>query len=466
MRKTVWLLAGLLLSVSAVAARQPNIVFILSDDQGYGDLGRHGHPTLKTPNLDRMYDQSVRFTNFHVSPTCSPTRAALMTGKHEFKSGVTYTLGDRSRMSLESVTLAEKLKAAGYATGLFGKWHLGEEGAYRAENRGFDVALTREGVPNRPKKDHWNPRLMLNGEERQYKGFRTDIFFREATNWIIEQKDQPFFCFIPTYSAHVPHDAPPEFIEPYKDQKSGAKYLAMLANIDHNVGNLFQSLEELGIADHTIVIYMNDNGGTGIGMYNAGMRGGKATPWRGGTRAMSLWRWPGQFVPGDVDPLTGHVDVMPTLLELAGASSLIPEGIDGRSMVPLLKNHQAAWPKRMLFSHMGRWPDGEAIRHKYVFAGVYQGDLHLVRSETCGNPKCPGECRVFQGVIDGTTKISDRKNDFHYRVLKRGHWGLYDLKNDPGECHDLSKTRPEVVRQLSAAFEKWWADVQPCLINE
>ncbi|VGO18727.1 arylsulfatase [Pontiella sulfatireligans] len=464
------LIAAMAASLSALAAepaeQKPNIIFILSDDQGYGDLGRHGHPTLKTPNLDRMYDQSVRFTNFHVSPTCAPSRAAFMTGKHEFKSGVTYTMGKRSRMSLESVTLAEQLKQAGYATGMFGKWHLGEDGPYRPENRGFDVALTREGVPNRPRMDHWDPRMMLNGEERQYKGFRTDIFFGEATSWIKEQGGQPFFCYIPTYSAHVPHDAPSEFIEPYKDEPSGAKYLAMLANIDHNVGLLLGKLDEWGIAENTIVIYMNDNGGTGIGRYNAGMRGGKATVWRGGTRAMSLWCWPGRFVPGDVNPLTGHVDLMPTLLELAGAPSLTPADIDGLSLVPLLKDHQAEWPKRMLFTHMGRWPDGEADKHKYAFAGVLYGDLHLVRSETCGNPSCQGECRVFQKIIDGTTPVSDRKNDFHYRVLERGHWGLYDLKNDPAERHDLAKEQPEVVQQLTASFEKWWTDVQPNLINE
>ena len=384
-------------------------------------------------------------------------------------ASLTYTLGDRSRLSLEPVTLAEKLKAAGYATGMFGKWHLGEEGAYRAENRGFDVALTREGVPNRPKKDHWDPRLMLNGEERQYEGFRTDIFFQEATSWIEKQGDHPFFCYIPTYSAHVPHDAPPEFVEPYinENQKGLAKFLGMLANIDHNVGLLLGKLDEWGIADNTIVIYMNDNGGTaGIGRHNAGMRGCKATAWRGGTRAMSLWHWPGHFIPGDADPLTGHVDVMPTLLELAGASSLIPDEIDGLSLVPLLGDHQAAWPNRMLFSHLGRWPDGEAAKHKYAFAGVLWGDLHLVRSETCGNPECKGECRVFQGVIDGTSPISARRNDYHYRVTERGHWSLFDLKNDPGERRDLASEQPEVVQQLSAAFETWWTDIQPHLINE
>ena len=443
------------------------MIIILSDDQGYGDLGRHGNPVLRTPNLDRLYDESVHFTNFHVSPTCSPTRAALMTGKHEFKSGVTHTILGRERLSLNATTLAQRLKSAGYATAMFGKWHLGAEGEYRPERRGFDIALTREGVTDAPKKGHWNPTLMLNGEERPYEGFRTDIFFQEATRWMKEHAQGPFFCYIPTYSAHVPHDAPPEFIEPYKADKPSSKFFGMLANIDDNVGRLLRKLSEWSIAENTIVIYMNDNGGTaGVGTYNAGMRGCKATAWRGGTRAMSLWHWPGHFTPGDIDRLTGHVDVMPTLLELAGAPPLAADDVDGISLASLLRDQQSPWPNRMLFTHVGRWPDGEAAEHKYAFAGVLWNNLRLIRSETCGNVECQGECRVFQGVIDGTTPISSRKNDFHYGVTERGVWSLYDIQNDPGENHDLSKEQPEVVQQLSAAFETWWKDVQPCLIND
>ncbi|WP_111709770.1 arylsulfatase [Lutibacter citreus] len=442
--------------------KKPNVIIILSDDQGYGDLGRHGHPILKTPNLDKFYDQSVRFTKFHVSPTCAPTRAALMTGKHEFKSGVTHTVAGwgREKLSLESTTLATHLKNAGYSTGLFGKWHLGKTGAYRAEKRGFDVALTIEGAKN-PPKNHWDPNLMLNGVEHNYKGFRTDIFFNEATKWISEKKETPFFCYIPTYSPHGPIDAPKEFIEQYKGHGSG-KYWAAESNIDWNVGKLMKKLKELGIDDNTLVIYMNDNGGTHVTTYNAGMRGKKATVWMGGTRAMSLWRWPKHFTPGDVDKLCGHTDVMPTIAELA--ESPIPDSykVEGKSLLPLLKDVNADFPDRVSIRHLGRWPNGELEKHKYIGASVLWKNYRLIRTEVCGNEACEGECKAFYKA-----KKEGGSNGFHRATttpLKQ--WNLFDVDKDPLAENDLAKEKPELVKKLSGKFEDWWVEVQPYLIND
>lgn len=442
------------------AEKQPNVIIILSDDQGYGDLGRHGHPILKTPNLDKFYDESVRFTRFHVSPTCAPTRAALMTGKHEFWSGVTHTVWDRERLSLQSVTLASHLKAAGYTTGIFGKWHLGREGEYRPENRGFDVALTKEGASNDPAPGHWNPNLMLNGIESRYEGFRTDIFFNEATKWISRQKDKPFFCYIPTYTPHGPCDAPQEFIEPYKEHGS-KKYWGGEANIDWNVGKLMEKLIELGIDDNTLVIYMNDNGGTNVNVYNAGMRGKKATVWPGGTRAMSLWRWPGHFTPGDVDKLSGHIDVMPTIAELAGVP--IPDSyqVEGRSLLPLLKDTGADFPDRIMIRHVGRWPNGEVEKHKYIGAGIWWKNYLLIRTEVCGNTDCKGECHAFNKAAKG-----GGSNGFNRATTTPGQWSLFDIDMDPKAMNNLSEEHAHVVLELSAYFETWWVGVQPKLIND
>ena len=281
-------------------AKRPNILLLVSDDQGYGDMGRHGHPFLKTPHMDRLHDESIRMTDFSVSPTCAPTRAALMTGMQEFNSGVTHTLVPRRQMNRSITTLPQFLKNAGYATGLFGKWHLSQEEGYRPDQRGFDVGLT---VPKDNQRSHYDPELHRNGIPVSTKGYRTDIFFDSAMQWIEEQGDQPFFCYLPTYNAHGPLIAPEKYVAPYRGQVADEKlanFFGMLANLDENIGRMTAHLEELGIADNTIVVFINDNGGTaGVDTYNAGMRGVKGTVWRGGTRAFCFWRWPEQWKPRD-----------------------------------------------------------------------------------------------------------------------------------------------------------------------
>ena len=257
---------------SCMANEKPNIIFILTDDQGYGDLGAHGNPLLRTPNMDLLYQEGARFTNFVVSPTCAPTRCALMTGRHEFRSGVTHTVTGRREMSLESTTVAQVLKSAGYATGIFGKWHLGSMGAYRPEKRGFDVSITSVDDTQR---SHFDPVLLFNGVEKQTQGFRENILFDEAIQFIEFNKGRPFFCYIPTYSPHSPLKAPQEYI----DRNNGNVFYAMISNIDDNIGRLMEQLKELRLDDNTVVLLVNDNGGTwGVDDYNAGMRGCNGTP--------------------------------------------------------------------------------------------------------------------------------------------------------------------------------------------
>ena len=295
----------------------PNIVFVLTDDQGYGDLGRHGHPFLKTPHLDKLAEESVRFENFYVSPSCSPTRAALLTGQHEFRNGVTHTTGGREKLSLDAVLLPEYLKKSGYRTGFVGKWHLGNDKPHEPASRGFDWTSTNQGGA----RVHFDPVMIRNGKRKRRKGFREDLFFDEAMAFIEESQDAPFFCYLATFSPHTPLAAPERDIAPFRDvvDEKKASYLGMITNIDRNMGRLMAFLEEKDLAKNSIVVFMNDNGVTeGLDIYNAGMRGCKCTIWEGGSRAMSFWRWPGHWKPHEVGNLTAHLDVFPTLCELAG----------------------------------------------------------------------------------------------------------------------------------------------------
>jgi len=422
---------------AGLAGKRPNIIVILTDDQGYGDLGRNGNKVLKTPNLDRMYDESMHFEDFHVSPTCSPTRASLLSGKHEFKNGVTHTILERERMSLKSTTIAQVLKSAGYTTGIFGKWHLGDEDAYQPDKRGFDEVFIHGGggigqtypgtCGDAPGNTYFSPAIKHNGKFEKTDGYCTDVFFAQAMKWIeaSSQGQQPFFVYLPTNAPHGPLQCPEE----YKKRYGGNAFYGMIANIDDNVGKLMAKIKDLRIDDKTLVVFLNDNGGTGGG-FNAGMRGGKCTAFNGGTRAMSLWRWPATIKPAACDKLTAHLDFFPTLAQLAGAK--VPEEVaqklDGFSLVPLLENPRAGWhAERMLFTHVGRWDTGK-------------------------EPQKYGICSV--------------RWKQYLQVWEKNQWCLYDLKADPGENSDIAGQQKGVVEKLDMAYDAWWAEVLPCLENE
>ena len=452
MKHTSTLLTALLLPPLAAlhaadASRpiaKPNIILILTDDQGYGDASCNGNPILKTPNLDRLHREGVRFEDFHVSPTCSPTRSSLLSGKHEFKNGITHTVRERERMSLKTTTLAQMLRSAGYTTGIFGKWHLGDEEPYQPQNRGFDEVFIHgaggigQAFPgscgDAPRNSYFSPVVRHNGRFEKSDGYCTDVFFGQALKWMESVKGKkPFFIFITPNAPHAPLDCPPEYEKLYAGKVAAdeAKYLGMVANIDDNVGRLLDRLKALGLEQDTLVIFLNDNGGTkGCDIFNAGMKGRKGSANNGGARAMSFWRWPGTLQPAACDQLTAHLDIFPTLAELAGAQ--IPAEVralqDGFSLVPLLKNPQAAWHnERMLFTHVGRWAVGEA-------------------------PVKYGACSVR----------------WQQYLLCRGNnrWTLHDLKADPGEKTDLAAQRPEVMAKLDLAYDQWWTAILPCLENE
>jgi arylsulfatase len=442
-------LKGALGSAESKPMRKPNIIIILTDDQGYGDLACHGNPKIRTPNLDRLHDEGVRFSDFHVSPTCAPTRCSLMTGRHEFKSGVTHTIMERERMSLKATTIAQVLRSAGYATGIFGKWHLGDEPDHRPDKRGFDetfihgaggIGQTYAGsCGDAPGNKYFDPAILHNGTFEKTQGYCTDVFFAQATRWIESRKDKPpFFAYITPNAPHGPLHCPEDYLKKYEGQGLDPQVMAffgMITNIDDNVGKLLGKLKEWSIERDTLVIFMNDNGGTaGLKVFNAGMRTGKGTPYNGGTRAASFWRWPGTLKPADVDKLTAHIDIFPTLAELAGAK--VPDEVagklDGRSLVPLLKDSNAPWADRFLFTHVGRWAKGQAAQSKYR-----QCSVRGPRYEMVGTGK------------DGAKR-----------------WELYDLKDDPGETKNIAAEHPEIVREMEPAYDRWWQEVLPCLENE
>ena len=314
--------------------RKPNIILVMPDDLGYGDYSCLGNPIMKTPAVDAFWKQSVRLTDFHVSPTCAPTRSAMMTGRHEFKNGVTHTILERERMTLKATTIAQVLKGAGYATGIFGKWHLGDEAAYQPDQRGFDEVFIHGGggigqtypgsCGDAPHNMYANPALMHNGKFVKTEGYCTDLFFGHAIEWMDETLDKgiPFFAYIPLNAVHAPLQCPAGYEEHWagKVEPNVAKFFGMLENIDDNFGRMLAKLDEWGIAKNTLVIYLGtDNGGTaGVKVFNAGMHGGKGTPYQGGTRAPAFFRWPAKFSGGrDVPALTAHHSLTPAVEDSA-----------------------------------------------------------------------------------------------------------------------------------------------------
>lgn len=431
----------------AAAAEKPNIILVMPDDVGYGDYACLGNPVLRTPAVDAFRKQSLLFTQFHVSPTCAPTRSALMSGRHEFKNGVTHTILERERMTLKTFTLPQMLKTAGYTTGIFGKWHLGDEEAYRPESRGFDEVYIHGGggigqtypgsCGDAPGNTNINPTLWHNGKFEKTTGYCTDLFFAQAIEWMKAKREakQPFFAYIPLNAAHSPHVLPKEYYQHYLGQpnvsEETAKFFGMIENVDTNFGKLLNTLNEWGIADNTLVIYLgSDNGGTaGRKVFDAGLKGGKNTPYQGGTLAPCFFRWPKGGIPANADcaALSAHLDLFPTLAEITGAtlSAEVKKQVEGRSLLPLLKDPKAEWADRMLVHHIGRWGKGKAADSKYANCAIQNSRFTLVNNSE-----------------------------------------LYDLQADRGESKNVIAKHPDVVAGLRAAYDRWWADVQPLLVNE
>lgn len=468
------LLLAPLSELPAAVVSKPNILLILTDDQGYGDIALHGHPLLKTPHQDALYARSVRFDKFHVSPSCSPTRAALMTGMHEFRSGVTHTTSPREHLDKDAIILPQLLKSAGYRTGFIGKWHLGNDGPYAPDKRGFDWCSTNAGAAA----IHFDPIIIRNRKREKRTGYREDILFDEAMTFIDEAKGAPFFCYLATYSPHAPVKAPDSFKAPFsgKVTPEEADFLGMVANLDYNLGRITKHLKDRGLEKDTIIIWMNDNGQThGLDVYNATMRGCKCTIWQGGSRAMSFWKWPGKWQPHTVNNLTAHFDVLPTLCEIVGAKipADLSQKLDGWSLCPLLESEKPlSWHEdRLLFHHVARWPSGLAASHQYAMASVQTGNYLLVRSEPCDNPECDkyaSQCTTLRSVQKGGKSATYTKENaaFHWGSTPPGRWSLFDLSTDMKCEQDLSSSMPDITSKLAAAYDKWWDDLYPTMMEK
>ncbi|MDF1824690.1 MAG: arylsulfatase [Verrucomicrobiales bacterium] len=456
---------------------QPNIVVVMTDDQGYAPVGRHGHPWLKTPNMDTLFDTSTRFDRFLVSPTCSPTRAALMSGRHPMKNGITHTILERERMALESTTLPEVLKTAGYTTGIFGKWHLGDEEAYQPHERGFDEVFIHGAggigqaydcsCADAPDNSYFNPVIRHNGSFVQTEGYCTDLFFEAGLGWIKSVKDQeaPFFTYISTNAPHSPFVAPPENAKRFTDlgfEEKVAGFYGMIENIDTNIGLMLGKLEEWDLMKDTVVIFMSDNGMTGGGsgavgkllgtdttgspmyLYNAGMRGQKGSADEGGVRVPFFVRWDGKIDPDkEIKTIGAHIDILPTLADLAGAK--IPEDqVEGRSLLPLIENPDAEWADRYLFTHKARWATGsEPNDHQWANWAVRNQRFRLVGAGTAKN-------------------IIEKKNKKAVQTEDR----LYDMEADPGQKTNVIDQFPEVAKEMREAYEAFWKETRPLMVNE
>ncbi len=468
------LFAGLQFVGSALAddasKRPRNVVLILIDDMGYGDVAAHGNPVLKTPSFDRLHRTSAHFTNFAVSPSCAPTRAALLTGRHEFKSSVTHTILPMRNMDLNATTIAQLFQQKGFATGLFGKWHLGQAGKRGPWFRGFDETLT---VAKDSQGGHFDPTLLKNRVKTKFKGYRTDILFNEAMAFMERNREKPFFCYLPTYTPHAPLKVAPNYSKPYEGREGvNAKFSGMVANVDENIGRLLDRLAKLKLESDTLVIVISDNGGTfGVDTWNAGMRGTKGSVWRGGTRAVSFWRWGDRFPAGPRPQMTGHVDVFATLADLfrLDVSKPLAQQLDGDSLQPLLEDAQAVMDEdRMQVHHRGRWnKPANWQRHKYTYCCVRWKNFQLVRIETCDHANCTTCKKIRQRTIgrNGAVRTYYSRNIKHARMTKRGEWELYDFTNDPFQEHNLADEKPEIVKKMTSHYEGWWKDVSPVLAD-
>ncbi|MFQ6132831.1 MAG: arylsulfatase [Armatimonadota bacterium] len=413
-------LAGALPAEAANSSNErPNVVVILTDDQGWGDLSVHGNTNLQTPNVDSLARDGALFDRFFVCPVCAPTRAEFLTGRYHPRGGVHGVTTGAERLNVDETTIGDTFKAAGYATGAFGKWHNGTQYPYHPNARGFDEFY---GFCSGHWGHYFDPVLEHNGRIVRGKGFIIDDLTDRGLAFIEQNKDRPFFCYLPYNTPHTPFQVPDRFWRKLKDHPiemrnrdadkehldSTRCALAMCENIDWNVGRILRRLDRLKLSQNTIVIYYSDNGPNGW-RWNGGMKGRKGSTDEGGVRVPCLVRWPGHIRPGTQIPqIAGAIDLLPTLADMAGIPLVGTKPLDGVSLKPLLSGTAEEWPDRMIFTHQ-------------------RGRVSV---------------RTQQYRLDHTGK-------------------LFDMTSDPGQYQDVSKQKPEVAADLSRAVAQWRDEVLP-----
>ncbi len=398
------------------ADQKPNVLLIVTDDQGWGDVRSHGNELIDTPVMDRVAAEGTRFDRFYVCPMCGPTRASLLTGRYNLRTGVSWVSHGLETMRLNEVTIADALARAGYATGCFGKWHNGEYGPYHPNHRGFQEFF---GFCRGAWQNYFDPVLEHNRAPVKTEGYITDVLTDAVLEFIETNRGRPFFCYVPYNAPHHPFQIPGAYLDKYKrrgfNDKTACVY-GMVENIDENFARILAKLDALKLTNDTIVIFTSDNG-PWLPRYNGYMRGRKAEVDEGGVRVPFFIRWPGHVPAGrTVARIAAHIDLFPTILELCGVSSPATLPRDGRSLVPLLEGETANWPDRMIFTHQNRL-----------------GETHMT----------PGSVRTQQ-----------------YRLVNRGDgYKLYDMTADPGQKQDVAEQHPAVTSRLASAYEAWYKEV-------
>ena len=418
--------------------QKPNIILIMTDDQGYGDLGVSGNKYISTPIIDDFASQSTQFTNFHVDPVCAPTRSALMTGKFYLRTGVYDTFNGGAIMDPDELTIAEILSANGYQTAIFGKWHLGDNYPGRPSDQGFVQSLVHKaggiGQPGdldnfpRPDSSYFDPVLYQNNVQVKSKGYCTDVFTDGALDFLEKNKENPFFLYVAYNAPHEPLQVPEQYLAKYegrdfglnaREAEAARRVYAMVENVDENVGRILASLKEKSLLENTVVIFMSDNGPIPA-RYNAGLRGTKSSVYEGGTKVPFFIRYPRIFEAGKkMNTTVAHIDVLPTLLDICGLASEIPAGIDGSSMLPALKGEEDVFKERYLY-----WQWARGYPELYANTAIRQGDFKLV-----------GHAESNAGIDE---------------------FELYNLKADPFETTNLVGEYEEKALSLKKQLDAWY----------
>lgn len=396
---------------------QPNIVLILTDDQGWGDLSFHGNDSIQTPVLDELAKTGVHFNRFYVSPVCAPTRASLLTGRYHLRTGCTWVTHRKEVMRSGEITLAENLKSAGYQTGIFGKWHNGEQYPNDPIGQGFDEFY---GFSSGHWNNYFDGTLIHNQKEVPFSGFIVDALTEKAIDFITANKEKPFFCYVPYNTPHSPMQVPDRYFDKYKAMgltSFNACAYGMVENIDDNVGRLLTTMDSLELTDKTIFVFTTDNGPNGW-RYNDGMKGRKGWVDEGGIRVPFFIKYPNGGITGGktIRQLASHIDVMPTLLELCGIKEHVGLKFDGKSLVPLLKDTSGSWPERNIYT--------------FPIAN------HL---------------KPYPGSV--------RNNQYRLVFERDSSMTLYDMLADPGQKLDIASQYPEIVARLSESYLNLYKEV-------
>jgi arylsulfatase A-like enzyme len=414
-RRIVLSVILIFIAFSSFTQVRPNVIFILTDDQGWGDLSLHGNVSLETPNLDKLAKSGVQFKHCYVSPLCAPSRASMLTGRYHLSTGVLSVSKGLETMNSDETTIAELLKANGYKTGIFGKWHNGNHYPNRPNDNGFDEFF---GFSAGHLSNYFNTELIHNFNTVKTKGYIADVLTNAALKFIDKNKSQPFFCYIPFNTPHSPYQVPDKFFNKYKakgyDDELASVY-GMIDNIDMNIGKIISHLLKNGLLENTIIIFMTDNGPNGK-RFNGAMRGIKGSVHEGGVRVPFFMSWQNHIpMNKTIEMPVAHIDIYPTIVEICKLKSIPTKPLDGIGLSKVIfGDKESLIEDRNIFTH---------VNFMSVPADINGGGF--------------------------------RNNRFRF-VFENNKSHLYDLKNDPSEQNDLSSNYPELTANYFNTYKKWF----------